>query len=175
MEAEQGLPFGLDKVFGKSPGVFHDWNKVPLLKRMFSVAPNRHTKTLLDAYKLQREIKKRVNELNKYAPEKTSPIKEQIVDIAARGRYIGLSLIGAQQFASQIDSQVYGNCSVKVVGVTDDAELSKEIYRFLGVFRDAVRILQKGQLAHPTPYSFVSTEFYHGIRGCLHGLFPFSA
>jgi len=87
-----------------------------------------------------------IDELNKYAPEKTSPIKEQIVDIAARGRYIGLSLIGAQQFASQIDSQVYGNCSVKVVGVTDDAELSKEIYRFLGVFRNVVRILRKGQL-----------------------------
>jgi len=72
IEAKQGLPWGLDKVLGKSPGVFHDWNKVPLLKRMFSVAPNRHTRTLLDSYKLQREIKKRVNELNKYAPDKTT-------------------------------------------------------------------------------------------------------
>ena len=102
-----------------------------------------------------------IDELNKYAPEKTSPIKEQIVDIAARGRYVGLSLIGAQQFASQIDSQVYGNCSVKVVGVTDDAELSKEIYRFLGVFKDAVRMLQKGQLIvyHDLSRSPVIVEF----------------
>lgn len=92
-----------------------------------------------------------VDELNLYAPKTRSPIKEHVLEIAARGRDLGLSLCGAQQFASQIDPQVYGNCSTKVIGNTDPAEISAEIYRFLGNFRSAVPYLEKGEMIvyHP--------------------------
>jgi hypothetical protein len=60
-----------------------------------------------------------VDELNKFAPSTRSvysPIKNFLVDIAARGRSIGLSLIGAEQFASQIDDEILGNVSTYLIG-----------------------------------------------------------
>ena len=48
-----------------------------------------------------------LDELNKYAPrEGWSPIKEVILDIAERGRSLGVILIGAQQTASEIERRV---------------------------------------------------------------------
>ena len=42
-----------------------------------------------------------LDELNKYAPrEGTSPLKDMLVDIAQRGRSLGVLLVGAQQTAS---------------------------------------------------------------------------
>ncbi|MEM4005295.1 MAG: hypothetical protein QXM43_06625 [Desulfurococcaceae archaeon] len=102
-----------------------------------------------------------VDELNKYAPRRYSPIKEQLLEIASRGRYIGLSLVGAQQFASNIDSEIYGNASLKVVGQSDDAEVSSEIYRFLGELRKRATRLRKGQLIvhHPMLFAPIVVEF----------------
>jgi len=102
-----------------------------------------------------------VDELNVYAPKAESPIKEQIIDIVARGRDLYLSLFGAQQFASQIDPQVYGNCSTKVVGNTDFAEIGSRIYAFLGGFRDTAPYLEKGEMLvyHPLYASPVSVLF----------------
>ena len=54
------------------PGIFQDWNRVPLIKRMFSVAPQRHTQTLLEAYKLERELSKRIAYLKRFEPGKPS-------------------------------------------------------------------------------------------------------
>jgi hypothetical protein len=87
-----------------------------------------------------------IDELNQYAPRRQSLIKEQIVDIAARGRDLCLSLIGAQQFASNVDHEIYDNCSTKVVGRTDDAELEAEVYRYLGDFKSIVPDLSKGEM-----------------------------
>jgi len=102
-----------------------------------------------------------VDELNKYAPKRYSPIKEQLLEIASRGRYIGLSLIGAQQFASSIDSEIYGNTSLKVIGQSDDAEITDEIYKFLGEMRKRVVRFRKGQLAvyHPMLFAPIVVEF----------------
>ena len=93
-----------------------------------------------------------IDEMNLYAPRRASPIKEQIIDITARGRDLCHSLVGIQQFASQIDAQVYGNCSTKVVGNSDLVEVRSDIYRYLGKFRDLVPLLDKGMLItyHPT-------------------------
>ncbi|MGH3274062.1 MAG: ATP-binding protein, partial [Streptosporangiaceae bacterium] len=45
-----------------------------------------------------------IDELNKYAPrEGSSPIKEVLLDIAERGRSLGIILIGAQQTASEVE------------------------------------------------------------------------
>ncbi|TMC05733.1 MAG: ATP-binding protein [Chloroflexi bacterium] len=71
-----------------------------------------------------------LDELNKYAPrEGTSPIKDLLVDIAARGRSLGVLLIGAQQSAGDVDGAVVRNASVKVVGRLDAGESHE--YRFL--------------------------------------------
>src|SRR5207237_10374242 len=57
-----------------------------------------------------------LDELNKYAPrEGTSPIKEILVDIAARGRSLGVLLIGAQQSARDVDGTVSRNAALKVL------------------------------------------------------------
>ena len=111
-----------------------------------------------------------VDELNVYAPRTESPIKEQIIDIVARGRDLCLSLFGAQQFASQIDAQVLGNCSTKVVGNTDFSEVRKELYAYLGQFRDYVPYLEKGEMIvyHPlyvSPFPVLFPVPLHEVTG----------
>lgn len=64
-----------------------------------------------------------VDELNKYAParrgESESSILEYVLDIAARGRSLGVVLISAEQFMSEVHGQVVGNCGTKVIGRSD--------------------------------------------------------
>jgi hypothetical protein len=73
-----------------------------------------------------------LDELNKYAPrEGTSPIKETLLDIAERGRSLGIVLIGAQQTASEVERRIVANSSVKVVGRLDAAEAARPEYGFL--------------------------------------------
>jgi hypothetical protein len=73
-----------------------------------------------------------LDELNKYAPrEGHSPIKEVILDIAERGRSLGVVLIGAQQTASEIERRVTANASFRVVGRLDTAEGQRDEYGFL--------------------------------------------
>jgi len=73
-----------------------------------------------------------LDELNKYAPrEGWSPIKEVILDIAERGRSLGVILIGAQQTASEIERRVTANASFRVVGRLDAAEAGRGEYGFL--------------------------------------------
>ena len=48
-----------------------------------------------------------LDELNKYAPrEGESPIKEILLDVAERGRSLGIILIGAQQTASEVERRI---------------------------------------------------------------------
>ncbi|MBI5284697.1 MAG: ATP-binding protein [Chloroflexi bacterium] len=73
-----------------------------------------------------------LDELNKYAPrEGWSPIKEVILDIAERGRSLGVILIGAQQTASEIERRVTANASFRVAGRLDSAEAARGEYGFL--------------------------------------------
>jgi len=88
-----------------------------------------------------------VDELNKFAPKKSySPIKESIIDIAARARSLNIGLIGAQQFASLIDDQVYGNASTYIIGNTDDAELKNDEYRKFGDLKTLIPELEQGEV-----------------------------
>lgn len=90
-----------------------------------------------------------VDELNKYAPprEHSSPILEQIIDIAERGRSLGVILISAQQFMSAVHPRVIGNVATTVIGRTGSTELSDAAYRFLDpdIKRNLTR-LRKGEL-----------------------------
>ncbi|HEX6870804.1 MAG TPA: ATP-binding protein [Micromonosporaceae bacterium] len=73
-----------------------------------------------------------LDELNKYAPrEGSSPIKEVLLDIAERGRSLGVILIGAQQTASEVERRIVVNSAIKVVGRLDAAEASRPEYGFL--------------------------------------------
>ena len=73
-----------------------------------------------------------LDELNKYAPrEGYSPIKEVLLDIAERGRSLGVILIGAQQTASEVEPRVVANCAFRVVGRLDTAEAQRNEYGFL--------------------------------------------
>jgi len=71
-----------------------------------------------------------LDELNKYCPrEGSSPLKEMLVDIASRGRSLGVLLLGAQQSASDVDPAVIRNAAIKVAGRLDAGETSE--YRYL--------------------------------------------
>ena len=71
-----------------------------------------------------------LDELNKYAPAAGfSPLKELLVDIAERGRSLGVLLIGAQQAASAVAAALPRNASLKVAGRLDAGE--SDAYRFL--------------------------------------------
>lgn len=71
-----------------------------------------------------------LDELNKYAPRiGQSPIKEVLVDIAARGRSLGVLLIGAQQASADVDPNITRNAAMKIVGRLDAGETQE--YRFL--------------------------------------------
>jgi DNA helicase HerA-like ATPase len=73
-----------------------------------------------------------VDELNKYAPrEGSSPIKDVLLDIAERGRSLGIILIGAQQTASEVERRIVSNSSIKIVGRLDAAEAGRPEYGFL--------------------------------------------
>ncbi len=73
-----------------------------------------------------------IDELNKYAPrEGSGPIKDLLLDIAERGRSLGIILIGAQQTASEVERRIISNSSIKVVGRLDSAEASRPEYGFL--------------------------------------------
>ena len=67
-----------------------------------------------------------IDELNKYAPrEGASPIKDVLLDIAERGRSLGIILIGAQQTASEVERRIIANSSIRVVGRLDAAEVGR--------------------------------------------------
>lgn len=90
-----------------------------------------------------------VDELNKYAPakEKESPILEQVLDIAERGRSLGVVLMGAEQFMSAVQERVVGNCSTTVIGRSGSSELSASAYRFLDpAVKSNIARLEKGEL-----------------------------
>jgi DNA helicase HerA-like ATPase len=73
-----------------------------------------------------------LDELNKYAPrEGDSPIKQILLDVAERGRSLGVILIGAQQTASEVERRIVANCSIRVAGRLDSAEASRPEYGFL--------------------------------------------
>lgn len=94
-----------------------------------------------------------LDELNKYAPrEGDSPIKDVLLDIAERGRSLGIILIGAQQTASEVERRIVSNAAIRVVGRLDLAEAERPEYRFLPQsFRARAGILQPGTMLVSQP------------------------
>ncbi|HLA14851.1 MAG TPA: hypothetical protein VJZ25_07490, partial [Gemmatimonadaceae bacterium] len=95
-----------------------------------------------------------VDELNKYAPGDGADtyVRKMLLDIAERGRYLGLVLFGAQQFRSQVHRRVVGNSGTALFGRMDPDELSTPGYAVLTpATRTKLATLEKGQLMvrHP--------------------------
>ncbi len=95
-----------------------------------------------------------VDELNKYAPADgpDTYVRKMLLDIAERGRYLGLVLFSAQQFRSQVHKRVVGNCGTSVFGRMDADELAAPGYAVLSpATRTKLATLEKGQLMirHP--------------------------
>jgi DNA helicase HerA-like ATPase len=89
-----------------------------------------------------------LDELNKYAPrEGRSPIKNLLVEIAERGRSLGIILVGAQQTASEVERRVVGQAAIRVVGRLDSAEAERPEYNFLtGACRKRALLLKSGSM-----------------------------
>ena len=95
-----------------------------------------------------------VDELNKYAPSDgpDTYVRKMLLDIAERGRYLGLVLFGAQQFRSQVHRRVVGNSGTALFGRMDPDELATPGYAVLTpATRTKLATLEKGQLMvrHP--------------------------
>jgi uncharacterized protein len=94
-----------------------------------------------------------LDELNKYAPrEGHSPLKEMLVDIAQRGRSLGVLLVGAQQTASRVASEVLENAAIRVSGRLDAAEAERAEYGWmLPSTRARARLLKPGTMVVSQP------------------------
>jgi len=94
-----------------------------------------------------------LDELNKYAPrEGSSPIKEMLLDVAERGRSLGIILIGAQQTASEVERRIIANSALRVVGRLDSAEAGRDEYGFLPkATRQRATILKPGSMILSQP------------------------
>ncbi|HEX5577881.1 MAG TPA: hypothetical protein VFX40_05855, partial [Gemmatimonadaceae bacterium] len=95
-----------------------------------------------------------VDELNKYAPNDAQDtyVRKMLLDIAERGRYLGLVLFSAQQFRSQVHRRVVGNSGTALYGRMDSDELATPGYAVLSAAtRTRLATLEKGQLMvrHP--------------------------
>lgn len=95
-----------------------------------------------------------LDELNRYAPrEGWSPIKEVLLDVAERGRSLGMILIGAEQTASEVERRVISNSAFRVVGRLDTAEAQRSEYGFLpAVTRQRAAILKPGSMILQQPH-----------------------
>lgn len=96
-----------------------------------------------------------VDELNKFASKdttKNSPILRQILDIAERGRSLGIILFGAEQFRSNIHPRVTGNCSTLAFGRTNVLETTTKDYSALpATYKNILTRLEQGEYVIQNP------------------------
>src|SRR6185503_1600640 len=117
-----------------------------VIKRLFEEKEKRGTRLPLTFLVL--------DELNRYAPrEGWSPIKEALLDVAERGRSLGMILIGAEQTASEVERRIIANAAFRVVGRLDTAEAQRSEYGFLpAVTRSRASILKPGSMIVQQPH-----------------------
>jgi hypothetical protein len=106
-----------------------------------------------------------IDELNKYASKevpKNSPILRRILDVAERGRSLGVLLFAAEQFRSAIHDRVTGNCSTHAYGRTNSTEVSKSDYRHIPeTYKNMMTRLSQGEyiIQNPTFRSLLKIKF----------------
>ena len=106
-----------------------------------------------------------IDELNKYASKdtpKASPILRQVLDIAERGRSLGVVLFAAEQFKSAIHARVTGNCSTFAYGRTNAIEIGQKDYSFIPpVYKSMMARLKQGEyiIQNPVFSSLLNVKF----------------
>ncbi len=106
-----------------------------------------------------------IDELNKYASSdapKSSPILRQVLDIAERGRSLGIILFAAEQFRSAIHDRVTGNCSTHAYGRTNAIEIAKRDYSYIpSVYKNMMTRQKQGEyiIQNPVFRSLLNIKF----------------
>lgn len=106
-----------------------------------------------------------VDELNKFASKdtsKNSPILRQLLDVAERGRSLGIILFGAEQFRSNIHPRVTGNCSTLAFGRTNVLETTTKDYSALpATYKNILTRLEQGEyvIQNPIFRSLLKVQF----------------
>lgn len=106
-----------------------------------------------------------IDELNKYASKdspKNSPILRQVLDVAERGRSLGVVLFAAEQFRSAIHERVTGNCSTHAYGRTNSIEVTKSDYKSIpSVYKTMMTRLKQGEyiIQNPVFRSLLNIKF----------------
>ena len=106
-----------------------------------------------------------VDELNKFASKdtaKSSPILRQLLDVAERGRSLGIILFGAEQFRSNIHGRVTGNCSTLAFGRTNVLETTTKDYSALpSTYKNILTRLEQGEyvIQNPVFRSLLKVKF----------------
>lgn len=106
-----------------------------------------------------------IDELNKYASKETpknSPILRQVLDVAERGRSLGVVLFAAEQFRSAIHDRVTGNCSTHAYGRTNSIEITKSDYKSIPpVYKTMMTRLKQGEyiIQNPIFRSLLNIKF----------------
>ena len=106
-----------------------------------------------------------VDELNKFASKdtaKNSPILRQILDVAERGRSLGIILFGAEQFRSNIHPRVTGNCATLAFGRTNVLETTTKDYSALpSTYKNILTRLEQGEylIQNPIFRSLLKIQF----------------
>lgn len=106
-----------------------------------------------------------IDELNKYASKETpknSPILRQVLDVAERGRSLGVVLFAAEQFRSAIHDRVTGNCSTHAYGRTNSIEVAKSDYKSIPpVYKTMMTRLKQGEyiIQNPVFRSLLNIKF----------------
>lgn len=116
-----------------------------------------------------------VDELNKYASTdtpKSSPILRRILEIAERGRSLGIILFSAEQFKSSIHPRITGNCAMHAYGRTNAIEVATKSYSFVPqTYKNMMTRLNPGQyiIQNPVFRSLLKIRFprplYHQDKG----------
>lgn len=106
-----------------------------------------------------------IDELNKYASKETpknSPVLRQVLDVAERGRSLGVVLFAAEQFRSAIHDRVTGNCSTHAYGRTNSIEVTKSDYKSIpSVYKTMMTRLKQGEyiIQNPIFRSLLNIKF----------------
>ena len=106
-----------------------------------------------------------IDELNKYASKETpknSPILRQVLDVAERGRSLGVVLFAAEQFRCAIHERVTGNCSTHAYGRTNSIEVTKGDYKSIPpVYKTMMTRLKQGEyiIQNPVFRSLLNIKF----------------
>ncbi|MDW8321859.1 MAG: ATP-binding protein [Armatimonadota bacterium] len=110
-----------------------------------------------------------VDELNKYAPSfgKETYMLRTLLDITERGRYLGLVLFGAQQFRSQVERRVAGNCATSFYGRIEMEELAQPGYSVFGqAVKEKLAACEPGEVLIRHPH-FTQPIFVRFPRPCF--------